>query len=151
MKKYPAIQELLPHREPMILLDEVRDATEASITCSVELRPGSSFVENGSVQAFVTVEYMAQCVATYAGLKAYRRGDRVQTGYLIGVSTVDLAVDQIDVGELLIVRANHIWGDDSLGKFECTVDSNGLRVAAGVLTVFQGDPDAVELARAGRT
>lgn len=147
MKKYPSIEALLPHRPPMILLDEVRDDAEGAITCSVKLHAGSPFVENGSVEGFVAVEYMAQCVATYAGLKAYRRDDPIRVGYIIGARSVDIAVDSFAVGDTLIVKAGLVWGDDELGKFECTVDSNGQRVAAGVLTVFQGDPDASEFAR----
>lgn len=134
----------------MILLDEVRHDAKGSITCSVELHRESPFVEDGSVEAFVAVEYMAQCVAAYAGLKAYRRGDPIRVGYIIGARSVDIAVDAFGVGEVLTVTAVRIWGDDLLGKFECTVDSNGHRVAVGVLTVFQGDPDTAEFARTAR-
>jgi len=144
--QYPAIEELLPHRSPMILLAEVRDDAPGSITCTVQLHNGSPFVENGSVEAFVALEYMAQCVAAYAGLQAYRRGEPVKVGYLVGARKVDIAVDSFGVGDQLIVRAEHIWGDDALGKFACTVDSNGQRVADGVLTIYQGDPATDELA-----
>lgn len=150
MKSYPAIQALLPHRAPMLLLDEVRDDAPGTITCSVELQPDSPFVENGSVEAFVALEYMAQCVATYAGLKAHRRGDPIQVGYIIGARAVNLAIDAFSVGETLIVRADHIWGDDALGKFECTIDSSGQRVAGGVLTVYQGNPATAWLGREAR-
>ena len=97
--------------------------------------------------AVVATEYMAQCVAAYAGLQAIRRGDAIRTGYIIGARSIDLAVDNFSVGEELIVRAQYIWGDDILGKFECSVDAGGSRAASATLTVFQGDPSAVRVGR----
>lgn len=147
MTEYPKLEALLPHRAPMILLDHVQDEADGSLTCKVTLRPESPFVENGSVPAVVATEYMAQCVAAYAGLRAVRRGEPVQTGYLIGARTMEFAIDAFSVGEELIVKVRHVWGDDILGNFQCTVDSSGRRVASAVLTVFQGDPDAIRVGR----
>lgn len=143
MTEYPGLASLLPHRPPMILLDQVLDDGDETITCAVTLRPDSPFVENGSVAAVVATEYMAQCVAAYAGLQAFRRGDEIRTGYVIGARRIELAVDDFSVGEELIVRAQRIWGDNILGKFECSVDTGEGRAASATLTVFQGDPDTV--------
>ncbi len=67
---------------------------------------------------------------------------------MIGARTIDLMVDEFGVGEELIVKAQHVWGDDTLGKFDCRVESGGRCVAAAVLTVFQGDPGSVRIGRA---
>ena len=123
MTKYPPLEDLLPHRAPMILLDRVEDDAAESITCGLTLREESAFVENGSVPAVVATEYMAQCVATYAGLKASRRGGEVRVGYVIGARLIELAVDAFHVGENLVVEVRRVWGDDVLGTFDCTVDS----------------------------
>ncbi len=128
----------------MILLDRVEDDAEESITCGVTLCDESTFVENGSVPAVVATEYMAQCVATFAGLKASRRGGEVRVGYVIGARLIEFAVDAFHVGESLVVEARRVWGDDVLGTFECTVDSAGRRVASAILTVYQGDIDSAE-------
>ena len=145
MTRYPPLEDLLPHRAPMILLDRVEDDAAESITCGVTLRDESPFVENGSVPAVVATEYMAQCVATFAGLKASRHGDEVRVGYVIGARLIEFAVDTIHVGENLVVEARRVWGDDILGTFECTVDSAGRRVASAILTVYQGDIDSAEV------
>ncbi len=144
MTKYPPLEDLLPHRPPMILLDRVEDDGEESITCGVTLRDESPFVENGFVPAVVATEYMAQCVATYAGLKASRRGGEIRVGYVIGARLIDLAVDAFRVGEDLVVKARRDWGDDILGRFDCSVDSGGRRVASAILTVYQGDIDSAQ-------
>ena len=147
MKSYPPIEELLPHRAPMILLDRVEDDEEDFITCGITLRDDSSFVENGSVPAVVATEYMAQCVATYAGLKAVRGGGEVRVGYIIGARLVELEIEAFEVGEELSVKARRVWGDDLLGRFDCTVENSGTRVASAILTVYQGDIDSAEAGR----
>lgn len=141
MTEYPPIEALLRHRAPMIMLDRVEDAGEGTISCSVKLHQGSPFVESGSVFGLVAAEYMAQCVAAYAGLQATRRGDPILIGYLIGVRRMVLGVDAFVVPEDLIVRAKHVWGDDSLGQFDCSVESRGRRVATALLSVCQVDSD----------
>ncbi len=150
MSVYPPIEAVLPHRPPMILLDRVEDDGEGYLRCSVTLREDSPFVENGAVSSVVVVEYMAQCVAAYSGLKAVRRGDPARIGYLLGTRSVELAAATCEVGEELIVRAEHVWGDDALGQFDCTVHSAGRLVAAGVLNVFEGDLDEANAAGEAR-
>lgn len=147
MSLYPPLEQLLPHRAPMILLDRVEEHAEGRIVCGLTLRDDSSFVENGSAPAVVATEYMAQCVAAYAGLKARRRGGEVRIGYIIGARLVEFEVASFEVGEKLSVRARHIWGDDILGRFDCSVEAGGTRVASAILTVYQGD---IESAEAGR-
>ncbi len=139
MTSYPPMEALLPHRAPMILLDAVEADARDSIACRVAVHAASPFVENGHVPAVIAIEYMAQCVAAYAGLRAVRNERPVRVAYLIGASPIEFSVDGLRVGENLRVEARRIWGDNSLGKFECSVDSQGRRVASGLLTVFQGD------------
>ena len=147
VNRYPPLEQVLPHRAPMILLDRIEDSAEGMAVCSVTLRSDSPFVEQGSVPAVVATEYMAQCVAVYAGLKARRRGEGVRVGYLIGARSIEMAVDAFHVGDRLLVTARHVWGDDALGKFECRVAAEGRRVARATLSVFQGDLDQVEVGR----
>ena len=139
---YPPLEDILPHRAPMILLDRVEDDAEGGITCIVNLKEQSPFVENGTVPAIVATEYMAQCIAAYAGLKAHGQGAPIRVGYVIGAQTIRFSVDEFHVGDELQVRVQRVWGDDALGKFECSVRSGGQVVASAALTVFQGDINA---------
>ena len=139
MTNYPSMEALLPHRAPMILLDAVESDEPEQIVCRVSIRADSPFVENGQVRAVIALEYMAQCVAAFAGLRAFREGQEVRIGYIIGASPIEFAVDALRVGETLRVEARRIWGEDALGKFECSVYSQEGRAAFGLLTVFQGD------------
>jgi predicted hotdog family 3-hydroxylacyl-ACP dehydratase len=134
----PPVEQLVPHRGPMLLLDEVRRGDAKGIECRVLLRPDSPFVEAGRVRAAVAVEYMAQCVAAWVGLQGHARGEPVRIGYLVGAREVAFAVDEFRVGDELRIEATRVWGDDTLGHFECKVSRDGATVATGGLNVYRG-------------
>ena len=50
--QYPPIDQLLPHRAPMILIDRMIDATDAGSRCEVTIVPQTLFIEPGGVPAF---------------------------------------------------------------------------------------------------
>lgn len=138
----PTPIELLPHRPPMLLLDEVTSWNGDRVECRVVLRDDSPFVEAGRVASTIAVEYMAQCVAAFAGLRGRERGEPVRIGYLVGAREVTFAVDDLRVGDVLRVEASPVWGDETLGNFACAVDREGEAVARGTLNVYQGElPD----------
>lgn len=133
--------DLVPHRPPMLLLDEVKEEGDGVIRCAATPRADFPLAAGGTAPAILALEYMAQSVAAYSGLYAMRRSLPVQRGYIIGVRSMSLAVPDLEIGRKLIVTARHVWGDSSLGKFDCTVEEAGTarEVASAALTVFQGD------------
>src|SRR5438552_53932 len=138
---FPPLAELLPHSPPMILLDTVVDRDERSIACAVRVRPDMPFARDGHVPALLAIEYMAQAVAAYAGLLARDEGRPIRIGYLLGTRELTLDVERFDVGDELIVRARHVWGDATLGTFDCDIDRAGTRSAAATLNVYAGKLD----------
>ncbi len=139
----PSLEEVLPHAPPMILLDAVESFDDDAATCTVTLRADSPFVEDGEAPAAVMIEYMAQCVAAWAGCKGRRRGDPVRVGYLLGAREFVLHVDALRAGDTLTVTARHVWGDEIVGSFECSVTRAGTLLGRALLSVYQGDPGAM--------
>jgi predicted hotdog family 3-hydroxylacyl-ACP dehydratase len=131
--------ELVPHRPPMLLLDEVESWDQGKTACRVILRDDSPFVEAGRVSPMVAVEYMAQCVAASAGLRGHARGEPVRVGYLVGAREIALPAEPFRVGDVLRVEASHVWGDELLGNFQCTVERAGEVVARATLNVYRGE------------
>ncbi len=67
--------ELIPHSEPMILIDELVEATSDHASAKVTIREDSMFSNAaGGVPAWIGIEYMAQTVSAFAGMEANRRG-----------------------------------------------------------------------------
>ena len=93
MAALPHVRELVPHEPPMLLLDAVRSYDGDTIVCAVTIAADGLFVEqlNGQpgVPALIGLEYMAQCVAAYAGLAASRPTRfRASTPDTVGRQTV---------------------------------------------------------------
>ncbi len=140
--RYPAIEELVPHRAPMLLLDRIEDDGDRTTTCGLTIREDSSFVENGAVPSYLALEYMAQAVAAHAGLRDVRKGQPVSIGYLIGARNVEFLVDEFRVGDQLRIIVSHVWWDGKLGQFEVHIESGNRRVAGAQLNVYQGSVEA---------
>jgi len=143
---WPAIEELLPHRGPMLLLDAVVGEGDESVECTVTIRENSTFYEDGGVPAWVALEYCAQCIAAFAGLKARGRGDGPRMGLLVAAREMSLDTDVFRAGDTLRVHAEREFGEERVGRFECRVTRDGATVARASLSVYlpgAGSPDDV--------
>jgi predicted hotdog family 3-hydroxylacyl-ACP dehydratase len=136
---FPPIAQLVPHKPPMLLLDRVVAYSGDVVTCEVEIRPDSPFVSAGEgVPGIVGLEYMAQCVAVYAGLSAHSKGEGARIGFLLGSRDVRIDADAFPVGDRLTIEAKRSWGENDLGSFACEVRRGADVVVRGSLTVYQG-------------
>ena len=145
MSEFPEIGALVPHSGRMRLLDRVVEHTPERTVCSVD-PVGSSLFHgpDGSVPAWVGIEYMAQCVAAHGGLVAWWRGETPQRGLLLGTKRTDLLVDAFAPGERLRVVSRHLRGDRALVWFECAIEreADGETLARGRLSVYAMDGEA---------
>jgi predicted hotdog family 3-hydroxylacyl-ACP dehydratase len=144
----PPVGELVPHRPPMLLIDRVIAHGDNLTVCEVEVKPDSLFtVERDGrreVPAIVGIEYMAQTVATFAGLSARKERRAPRIGFLIGCRELRLDTDAFAPGDVLTVEARRLFGENDLGSFACTISREGRTLVTGTLTVYQGPlPDGM--------
>jgi predicted hotdog family 3-hydroxylacyl-ACP dehydratase len=122
----------------MCLLDEMLAFDGSRAVCRVMLRSDSTFLEEGAVEAVVAMEYMAQAVAAFAGMKGRREGAPARIGFLLGTRELVLGTDRFAAGDELLVEVVHVFGEDQLGVFDCSVSRRGERVASASLNFYQG-------------
>jgi predicted hotdog family 3-hydroxylacyl-ACP dehydratase len=132
---YQAIETLIPHRGPMLLIDAVVASGEHDIVCRARVRDGNLFLRGRTMRTVICLEYMAQAVAAFAGLHTKEPGVP-RVGYLIAAN-MKLSAASLELGDELVVAATRIWGDSALGKFECTVTRLDIRVAEATVSVYQ--------------
>lgn len=141
---FPPIEDVVPHRPPMLLLDRVCSHGDDVTVSTVAIRPDSPFIATGAdgrpgVPAVVGIEYMAQTVAAYAGLSARKEKRAPRIGFLLGCRELSLATDVFAVGEVLTIQVRRVFGENDLGHFNCTITgADGQTLASGSLTVYQG-------------
>jgi predicted hotdog family 3-hydroxylacyl-ACP dehydratase len=136
MSGYPAIEELLPHSGPMVLLDAMTQWSQGAAECRLRLRDFAPFVKDGRVDSAVTVEYMAQAVAACLGYEALLGGAGVRVGMVIGCKRFEAYASQLNVGDDLTIRVKCIQGNDTLSHFDCKVMRGAETFSDAVLTLY---------------
>ncbi|WP_434422091.1 ApeP family dehydratase [Nannocystis pusilla] len=136
---FPPLDEILPHRPPMLLLDALTAAEAESVTCRATVRAGAPFVAGGRVSALIALEYFAQAVAALFAYKA-RGGAGPFRGLLLGARDLELAVSHLRVGDVLDVDCREQWASGPVAQFQCILSRGDERLATGAVTVLRGDP-----------
>ena len=146
MSKFPPVASLVPHSGGMIFVGEVLEHDETHTTCAIDVGAGPFCASDGSVGAWVGVEYMAQCVAAHGGLVARAAGEEPRIGLLLGSRRVTLHQPRYSRGERLIARAKRVWGkEDGLVAFDCSLrGEDGGLLAEARLNCFLTDEGAFE-------
>ena len=151
-------EKLLPHDHPMILIDAVDSYGDDFAVALITPGIGKPFADGqGNVPVWIGMEYMAQCIAIYAGIQAQQQGLPVKVGFLLGTRSYDIATEQFDSGQTYAVRVQKIFEDSSLSAFACSIhrhanhDGNNEQseLARAVINTFQ--PDNVDEFMEGKT
>jgi len=132
-----SIEELLIHRPPMLLLDNVVGYDEAGVVASVVISESSLLVTPEGVPGHVAIEYMAQACGAYGGAMALDAGTPVKIGLLLGTRLCRVLVPWFRVGDRLLVSAFIVFHDEQLAAFDCKIEIGGQLVAYTQLKVFQ--------------
>ena len=135
------LHEVLPHRGRALLLDRIERHDEQATTCVV-VAGGDSWLAraDGSVPAWIGIEYMAQCIAVHEGCRARTAGRPPGAGFLAGVRDARFERSAFCAGDSLRVSAERLRGRPGLGAlaYQCEIRAGS-------------DPDAAVVARAQLT
>lgn len=130
------VAELLPHTGTMIWLDRVLAWDEDSVTAELTVRGDALFGDSNEAPAWAGIEYMAQTVGLYAGIRAKRAGEPIRLGFLLGARRFESNVPAFRFGAMLTVRAERVMQAEHLSAFECRITGDHVKVSA-TLNVYQ--------------
>jgi len=136
---YPPIRELIPHQGPMVLLDEMVDWEPGRARCRIQIRPSMRFVSDGVVDTIVSLEYMGQAVAASCGYAAFRGGNDIRVGMIIGCRRMDIEVPKLEVGDELTVDVREVRAQEEISVYECEVRRGPESVASAQLTLYHAE------------
>lgn len=137
-----ALEELIPHRPPMALIDAVEsfDADVRRLVARVSIDDASPFFSDGAVPGWVAIEYMAQTAAALAGCwdRTIRPDSPPRPGLLLGTRRLTLGLDAFKAGRTYFVTAVNEFNDDEAASFSCSIsDDAGAVVASAVLNAYR--------------
>ena len=136
---FPPIDELLPHRGAMLLLDRVLSENEKSIVAGTTVPEAAWYLdEQGGMPAWIGIELMAQAIAAHAALQGRLKGAPPKRGVLLGCRSYRASMPRAAAGALLKVSAKMTLRDESgFGAYDCTIESDSAEFAAATLKVFE--------------
>ncbi|WP_223851450.1 MULTISPECIES: ApeP family dehydratase [Cupriavidus] len=134
----PPVREVVPHGGAMLLLDALVFADDAQCIARAEVRATQLFADAGGMPAWVGIEYMAQTIAAWSGMRDRRDGKPPGMGFLLGSRRYECDLSHFPVGCTLTVSVRpELIGDNGLGQFACRIDMDGREVARANVSVFQ--------------
>ena len=112
------VADVLPHREPMILIDSIQWHDDDSSSARIRIAEDCPFYEDPhGVPVCVGLEYIAQTVAAHAGIRARKAGDPVRIGFLLGTRRYRANVSYFGLGAELLVTVQTLFEGADLSKF----------------------------------
>lgn len=148
-EQIPPIENLLPHRGTMLLLDAVTAWDAESATATATARADAWYAEPAGMPAWIGIELMAQTIAAHVGLSARSRGEEPKQGVLLGTRAYQVTMAHFPAGESLTVTTKLILRDASgLGAYDCVITRHGQSIAQATIKVFEPEDFAAFLAQA---
>ena len=136
------LEELLPHRPPMVLIDAVEsfDAATKRLVTRVTIGENQLFCMSDGVPNWVAIEYMAQTAAALVGLydKVTAPDAPARPGLLLGTRRLDLKLERFETGKTSRITAENVFNDADAASFDCRIeDEAGATVATAILNAHR--------------
>lgn len=127
------LEQLLPHRSPMLLLDRVLGTAEDGARAEVVVTGQSAFFQPGldGVPAWVGLEYMAQTVAVWSGQQLLDHGRPVAIGFLLGSRAYRADTPLFTRDTRLTIDIHVAYAEPGgLSSFDCVIRAGNSRKTA---------------------
>ncbi len=131
------IEDLLPHRAPLLLLD--RGVAFTPLRFIAEVTPGSAHPLAGEhgVPAHVGLELMAQTCGAHTGARAQATGEPVRMGVLLGTRRYQAFTDWFAFGQRLTITVQVALLEPPMGVYDCIIQQGDVTLAEASLSVYQ--------------
>jgi predicted hotdog family 3-hydroxylacyl-ACP dehydratase len=157
MAEYLPAAQYLPHRPPMVLVEEVLLIAEDRAHCRV--RVGRETVlapflnADGQLPAWFGMEILAQTIGVWSGWHV-RRLDNAdpRPGMLLGGRDYRCKAAAFPAGAVLDAQVRLLMMDDKIGSFEGVIFIDGEWYAGGRLNIYQpGRHELQQLLQQGKS
>ena len=135
------LEKILPHKEPMILLDDILeiDLEKNSLISTFGVYPEKFFYEeNKGISSLVGIEFMAQTIGCYSYFKNGCKNPK--PGLLLGSRLYNNKIDYFVEGINYKVKTHEVFSDNEIVVFDCLIyDNEDNEVLSAAVNVYQGE------------
>ncbi len=130
-----SIEELIPQRAPIVMVDRLTSIKEGVSYTELEVRADNLFVERGVLSECGLIEHIAQSAAARIGYLFRMRGEAVPIGYIGSVN--QFALGRLPrVGERLTTSIRVLQEVYQVSLVEAEVRSDDEVVASSRMKIF---------------
>lgn len=143
-KKY--LSKILPHKEPMILIDDIVDYSieEKWLKSSVTITKDNLFFDEilGGVDSILGIEFMAQTIGSYAYFRKQMK--EPQIGFLLGTRLYNNSIKSFELNKTYYILVKEVFVAE-IYSFECLIyNDKNEEVASATVNVYQDDDDNIK-------
>jgi len=134
----PDILALIPHRDPMRLIDRMVAIEDEAVTAEGTVPGQGPFAASQTdPPGYLIVEMMAQTVGAWNGWHRLQKGEEPQIGYLLGTRRFRCDRLTLRPGTILRIAARLVFSDGEMASFACTAsEADSAPFAEASLNVF---------------
>lgn len=149
LNKKSDLEQLVPHKGKMFLLDRVKkyDLETITIETQVDIDESNLFYDEklGGVPVWISFEYMAQSISLMSGIFGRAHNESPKVGFIMSVTSFNSHVPVFKKGDVVTLRVHQTIRMDMAVTFEGTAFvgdcETGILAADGTLnTVEVPDP-----------
>jgi len=140
MHEFPPVEQLLPHRRPMIVVDRIVAADDRELLSETQIDDSHPLFDAAAcgLPGWAIIELMAQTVGLHGGLLAQRSNEPVRIGYLLGTRRLELARPGAPAGSTVRVNVRLEFLDpEGIGSYQCDAWVNGEVFASARVNVYR--------------
>lgn len=139
---FPPIEDLIPHRGTLLLVDRVLDFQGPNAEAEYTPRHDAWYAdEAGNMPAWIGIELMAQAVAAHVAMMKRQQGLEPKMGVLLGTRAYRAKAACFTAGQPLSIRVNMVLLDanSGLSAYECSIAAAGCAevLAEAVLKAYE--------------
>ncbi len=149
MSDYLSPAAYLPHRAPMLLLEQVVAVTAEEAHCRVQVGPASCLApflnERGALPAWYGIELLAQTVGVWSGWHQQQAGQPgIALGMLLGARDLQFSQGDFPAGAWLDIQVSLLMQDAQFGSFEGRILHRQTLLASGRVNTYQPQADQLQ-------
>lgn len=127
------IKHLIPHREPIIMIDGLLSYHEGRIVAQFKILSTNIFVENRCFSETGMIEHMAQTVALYGGYGALSNKLKPLDGYIGAINEINI-IRCPEIGETIVTEGEILYQALGMTKVQLISKIDDVQIAIAEMT-----------------
>jgi predicted hotdog family 3-hydroxylacyl-ACP dehydratase len=123
---HPTPEQVLPHRGRMLLLSRIVSVQADGLVGEADISPQCPFADGPrGVPRWVGIEFMAQAVGAFDGLRELNADHPIMPGYLLGTRRLENVRGYFSFGSVLSISVRELMmGENGMGAYACELRCN---------------------------